>query len=510
MVIRERILKILQGLNEGIFEKEEIIQLSLLSALAGESIFLLGLPGVAKSLIARRLKFAFKNAQSFEYLMNRFSTPDEIFGPVSVLELQKDNYKRITDNYLPDSHIVFLDEIWKAGPSIQNTLLTVLNEKIFQNGKEVQNVPLRGLIAASNELPAEDEGQEALWDRFLIRYVVNGIQNVDNFKKMVSDDLNPSIDNISNEIKITEKDYNKWDNEIKNIKIPDEVYNVIDAIRKKIQAYNHNLSENQKEIYISDRRWKKIIRILRTSAFINGRNEIDLMDCFLIQHCLWSEENELEITKDIVANSIREFGYIYDVNINDVEREINTFKLEVEKETNIKIPKEKVVNKVYHKKYYKLVGMQSAPQYCLISIDEYKKLTQSQVTLKIYDINGQAFSNMTVYKKDNSIMVADHSWSTCHLETATETIYENQKRKPSNKLVKVFDEDAQKLNKLIKEQIESIESYLSKKSESLESNIFINQEYSKIIYEKLNRKIADFKNLILEVEKIKAEYDGIE
>lgn len=180
--MRNRILRILEHMSNGTFERDEVIALSLLSALSGESIFLLGLPGVGKSMVARRLKSAFSDAKVFEYLMSRFSTPDEIFGPVSISRLKNhDTYERITTGYLPEAEIVFLDEIWKAGPAIQNALLTVLNERIYLNGNRELKLPLKGVIAASNELPAKDEGLEALWDRFLLRYIVEPIASREKF-----------------------------------------------------------------------------------------------------------------------------------------------------------------------------------------------------------------------------------------------------------------------------------------------------------------------------------------
>lgn len=172
MDIDQHVSELLKAMAEGVYEKEHILAMTLLSAVAGESIFLLGPPGTAKSLVARRLKMIFKDGRAFEYLMSRFSTPDEIFGPVSISLLKsEDRYERVVDGFLPSATVVFLDEIWKAGPSIQNALLTAINERIYQNGRTTLQLPMKALIAASNELPAENEGLEALWDRFLVRMV---------------------------------------------------------------------------------------------------------------------------------------------------------------------------------------------------------------------------------------------------------------------------------------------------------------------------------------------------
>lgn len=326
----ERFKQLLGEMNRGIYEKETEISLSLLAALAGESIILLGPPGVAKSMVARQLKTAFRDAQSFEYLMSRFSTPDEIFGPVSIQKLKtSDTYERAVEGYLPTADVVFLDEIWKAGPAIQNTLLTVINEKIFRNGNREMHLPLKLLVAASNELPAKGEGLEALWDRFVIRIESRPIKLEKNFRAMLLDShadfLGPTdftdstdfsgftgglghadfADNADfSDLKITSEEYAEWTEKICKIGVKEEVLDAISAIRKSLRAVNVDEAAERRNIYVSDRRWKNIVRLLRTSAFMQDREEVDICDLLPIYHCLWQEPEERDAIRNIVIRAL--------------------------------------------------------------------------------------------------------------------------------------------------------------------------------------------------------------
>lgn len=286
---REHIRMLVDWMSQGVYEKEQIIAIALLCAVAGENMFLLGPPGTAKSMVASRLKRVFKDGKSFDYLMSRFSTPDEIFGPIAISRLKKeDRYERLTAGYLPDADVVFLDEIWKAGPSIQNTLLTIVNEHIFHNGRQIMHCPMKVLIAASNELPAKDEGLEALWDRFLVRMVSNCIENDDAFFKMIMS-MSREQTELADYLFITDELYARWQSESKAVGINETVINAIKALRKAFADLEKE-DENKLRYYISDRRWRKAFRLMQTSAYLNGRTTINMSDYLLLIHSFWNDD----------------------------------------------------------------------------------------------------------------------------------------------------------------------------------------------------------------------------
>ena len=301
--LTKQIKALLVQLQQGIYEKNTETSMALLAALAGESVLLLGPPGVAKSMVARRLKKAFKGARSFEYLMSRFSTPDEIFGPVSISRLKtSDAYVRATEGYLPTAEVVFLDEIWKAGPAIQNTLLTVMNEKLFRNGNEEVHLPLKLLVAASNELPAKGEGLEALWDRFIVRIVSHGIADDATFRQMLcEDDVEAEVDEA---LTISDETYHQWQREAKRVGLSPLLLDAITQVRGSLERVSVEQSELPRAIYVSDRRWKHVAGLLRMSAYLQGRREATAVDLLPMYHCLWNETEEIASVRAIVVNAI--------------------------------------------------------------------------------------------------------------------------------------------------------------------------------------------------------------
>ena len=335
MGYKNRIESILKELNQGVYEKDQALKLVLLSFLSGKSAFLYGPPGTAKSLIARRVALAFDIKGSntfFACLMNRFSTPEEIFGPIDIAELKKNRLTRSTQGYLPTAHFAFLDEIWKSSPAILNTLLTIINEKIYRDGNTDIKVPLKGLVCASNEFPMQNQGLEALYDRLVIRLSVLPVEQRSSFEALLDEDIveievtNPiTLDELQD---ITQK--------AKKVKFSQEAKEAMHFLKASIESYNKSLQlRNQAQdntessqtesrqdtknqsiestqepishngIYVSDRRWRAMAELLKTAAVLSDRDEVQPIDIMLLAHCLWSDEAQKEVVNKLIAKALQ-------------------------------------------------------------------------------------------------------------------------------------------------------------------------------------------------------------
>lgn len=290
--IQERIKSILES-GKYLLDREAECKMMLLALIADESIFLYGPPGTAKSMMAKWTSYILDTKKYFSCLLNQYTQPEELFGPISIQALGTGTREILTDGYMPESEIVFLDEIWKAGPAILNTLLTLCNEKTFKNGNKIINSPLKLLISASNEFPSEDSGLEPLYDRFLIRMNVNPVSKKESFVSLVTGKKHPEPNETLQPI--SQEELESWRLKCDEIAVPKEITNFLYSLRLRL---------NENDIYISDRRWKKIVNLLRTSAFLNGRTKIGYSDLFILENVLWSRLEERNTIRECVIESV--------------------------------------------------------------------------------------------------------------------------------------------------------------------------------------------------------------
>lgn len=300
--VKEKLLGLLDYLNHGLVERDGTLKAALLTMLAGENLLLVGPPGTAKSLIARKVAECLAHdggaehaGEYFEYLLTKFSTPDEIFGPLSISELKADRFKRNTAGYLPSVRIAFLDEIFKASSSILNALLTILNERVYHNGTEAKKVPLQALIAASNELPAGQEELDALYDRFLVRSFVDYVSE-DNLPRLLDKPgPAPRIAPLSS------ADLTAIRQAAEAVTLPADIVSVI----QKIWADHKQLLKDDRRENLSDRRLRKVVGLLCISAATNGRETVNFSDLLLLKDCLWNHPDNAHKVKELVLKSIR-------------------------------------------------------------------------------------------------------------------------------------------------------------------------------------------------------------
>jgi MoxR-like ATPase len=283
--VRTGFLALRDDLSRLLFERETIIEAALLGLVTSEHVLLLGPPGTAKSVLARRLCQSIQGATYFEHLLTRFSTPEEVFGPLSLAALERDQYRRITAGTLVEAHIAFLDEVFKANSAILNSLLGLINERTYHEAGHTLPAPLLTLVAASNETP-EDHGLNALFDRFLIRLTVPPLADDESFRRLLQQDTTAPATTIT---------LDQLDLAQREVSLTALTKDAIEAII----AIKHVLEEEG--IAASDRRWKACAKLVRAKAWFEGDTQTTSDHCEILAHALWTDPAHIRTVERAVS-----------------------------------------------------------------------------------------------------------------------------------------------------------------------------------------------------------------
>ena len=301
--VAEQMNNVAKYLRSIFFERNSAIEAMMLAVMSKQHMFMLGPPGTAKSDLVREFIGCIGGDYTyFEQLLSRTRADSAVLGPYNLPALRdKGDFRRRTTGFMPEANFTFLDEVGKMSPTLGHDLLAIANERIFhevtEDGKSTRRVPLYTLFTGSNELIAnESDDAAALWDRLLIRVVVDYISESSNFAKFLlnrrEDVERPTIDfaDLADAI----------DNVVPQIPVPQDVALAIIRLRDELRA---------KEIVPSDRRWGQCLRVLRANAFLNGQETVSEDDVQVLRYCLWDVHTQIKDVERItgkVANPMNE------------------------------------------------------------------------------------------------------------------------------------------------------------------------------------------------------------
>lgn len=289
--LHQRLEATARALESRFLGRSEVVRCMLVSAIAGEHVVLVGPPGTAKSALARTFAHLC-DARYFEYLLTRFTEPNELFGPVDIAAFRQGTYQRRTAGMLPEAEIVFLDEVFKSNSAILNSLLTLLNERRYVSGGVTLKCPLITVIGASNEVPA-DADLAAIFDRFLLRVRADYLDAF-HFQDLLQRgwELEAAL--------VTEAP-------LTPLLHAEELRQAQRALAQHtrfddafLSAYRSLVLQIRAEgIGLSDRRVVKLLKLCAASAFLDGRRNPDASDLFLLKH-VWNAEDQAAILEALV------------------------------------------------------------------------------------------------------------------------------------------------------------------------------------------------------------------
>jgi len=287
-----RLAQLARALQERFLGKDEVIRLLIVAAIAGEHAVLIGPPGTAKSALIRTFARLIQ-ANYFEYLLTRFTEPNEIFGPVDIAAFREGRYERRTEGMLPEAEIVFLDEVFKSNSAILNALLTLLNERRYTSGGHVLRCPLLSAFGASNEVPG-DETLTAIYDRFILR-IRNDNLDAYHFQDLLQKGLEHEVLQMTDaplQPVVAARELAELQRGLlQRTRFSEEFFSQYKGIVFQIRAEG---------VSLSDRRVVKILKLFAASAYLDGRAQPDASDLFVLKH-VWNNEDQSQILEAIVT-----------------------------------------------------------------------------------------------------------------------------------------------------------------------------------------------------------------
>jgi len=308
LTVRDKFTTVRKELGEALIERTEEIDLLLTSLIAGEHLLLVGPPGCGKSLLIDSL-MRWTHGSKFSCLLNKYTMPEELFGPYSLSELKNDRFVRITTNRLPEAKFIFLDELFKSSSSILNTLLKLLHERTFDRGDGVAlRVPLELCLAASNEWPEGDSKKElgALFDRFLLRKTVNPISSLAGRQKLLWANKPPEFSTS-----LTPSELTAARLDAQGIPWSKEAKQALEAILDEL---------SRQGVKPSDRRQYKSVAIVQAYAWLNGADEVLQEHLEVCQHVLWSDHEEAIKVRSVIMQIAAPVGMRVNGLISEIEQ----------------------------------------------------------------------------------------------------------------------------------------------------------------------------------------------
>ncbi|MFI4847517.1 MAG: AAA family ATPase [Gimesia chilikensis] len=281
---------ILSPMKQTFVGKDEIIDLLGICLVARENLFLLGPPGTAKSALVQDLSRRIEG-NIFDYLLTRFTEPNEIFGPFDIRKLREGELITNTEGMLPEATFVFLDELLNANSAILNSLLMVLNERIFRRGRETRALPTLMVVGASNHLP-EDSALGALFDRFLVRVRCDNVEP-DQLSQVLTAGWKMDVKREQTQGTMSIDEIRSLQNSLAQADFSQVQSDYVALIHRMRKA----------GIDVSDRRAVKLQRLLAASAILSGRLKVNRTD-FWILRSIWHTEEQIEILASLVNDAI--------------------------------------------------------------------------------------------------------------------------------------------------------------------------------------------------------------